>query len=136
MSVLTDLGDRLTSQSVATQGTDLFLGVLPSTPDACTALLLTGGGPASRAMSAGPGTALVERPHVQCITRASRPDDALKRAQDVWFALDHLGAVTINGVAYLHVEALQSPFELGRDEAGRFIFAVNFEVVRVPATSS
>lgn len=136
MSILGDLGDRLTSQAVATQGTDLFLGILPSTPDEVTALLLGPGGPPTRAMGAGPGNALVERPHVQCLGRSARGDGALKRAQDVFFALDGLGALKINSVQYLSVVALQSPFEVGRDEAGRYLYSVNFEVVRVPATSS
>lgn len=136
MSIYNDLGDRLTTQGAATQGTDLFLGILPSTPDECTSLLLEAGGPVVRAMSAGGASALAERPHVQVLGRSVTPDGARKRVQDAWRALDWLGPVTLNGVMYLNVEALQSPFYVGRDEAGRFIYAANFEVTRGVATSS
>ena len=134
--LLDDLADRLTSQAVATTGTDLFKSVMPSTPDELIALYQTGGGPPVEVMARGPGTAAVERPHVQVLARAARPDTAHKRAQDVWFALDALGGLTINGVRYLSVFALQSPFFLNTDDVGRYVVACNFEISRVPATSS
>lgn len=136
MSLLDDLADRLTTQGVATTGTNLFKAVMPSTPDELIALFQTGGPAPVNLMAAGPGTAVVERPHVQALARAARPDTAHKRAQDVYFALDALGDVTINGVRYLSVYALQSPFFLNTDEAGRYVYAVNFECSREPATSS
>lgn len=136
MALLDDLADRLTTQGIATSGTDLFKAVMPSTPDEIIAMYQTGGPAPVHAMSAGPGTALAERPHVQVQARAARPDTALKRVQDVWFALDALGGVTINGVRYLSVYALQSPFPLTVDATGRYIYAVNFEITREPATSS
>lgn len=134
--MLDDLADRLTTQSVATSGTDLFKSVMPSTPDEVIALFEAAGGPLTRAMSGSPGTALVERPHVQVQARAVRPDSARKRAEDVYHNLDGLGPVTINGVSYQWITALQAPFFLETDETGRYVYAVNFEVLREPATSS
>lgn len=136
MSVLDDLADRLTTQSVATTGTDLFKGNMPTTPDEVIALYMTGGPAPIHTMNAGPGTAIVERPHIQVLARASRVDTAFKRAQDVYHALDALGDVTLNGVRYLAVWALQPPFFMREDETGRKVCAVNFEVWREPATSS
>ncbi len=133
--ILDDLRDKLTSQGVATTA-ELYVHDLPSTPDELLSLHLTAGGPVERAMSAGPGTGQLERPHVQLRVRAGHPMTAYKRAQDAYNALDHLGPVTINGVLYHHVVALQSPFFLEEDLSGRYLYVCNFEVLREIATSS
>lgn len=134
--ILDDLSDYLSTNGVGTVGTNLFKGTLPSTPDAAVALFKTGGPAPVNMMGAGPGTAVVERPHVQVLARDTRSDAAEKKAQDVWSLLDAFGDKTINGVRYLSVYALQTPFFLNRDGSGREVFACNFEVTREPATSS
>lgn len=134
--LLDDLADRLTTQSVATTGTNLFKSEMPSTPDELVTLFQTAGGPPVHAMGVGPGNAQVEQPHVQVRVRSGRPDSAHKLAQDVYHALDGLGPVTINGVVYHNVFALQSPFFLDQDETGRYVYGCNFEIVRNLATSS
>ena len=136
MGLLDDLADVLTSGGVATTGTTLFKGTMPSTPDELLSLYQTGGPPPVHAMSAGPGTALVERPHVHLIARSARADAALKLARDAYGALDALGPRTINGVPYKSIFAIQDPFYFREDETGRKEFAFNVEVVREPATSS
>ena len=136
MALLDDLADVLSSAGVATIGTTLFKGTLPSTPDEAIAIYQTGGAPPVHTMSCGPGTARVERPHVQAIARSGRADAAYKLAQDAYTALDALGDRTVNGVRYLSVFALQAPFYLREDQTGRKEFSVNFEVTREPATSS
>ena len=135
MGLLDDVADVLSSGGVGTVGTSLFKGALPSTPDAVVALFETGGPGPIHAMAKGPGTALVERPHVQVLVRDARADAAKKTAQDANELLDALER-TINGVKYLSVYAIQAPFFLTRDETGRVVYAVNYEVLRVPATSS
>ena len=135
MGLSDDLCDVLSSGGLGTTGTDLFKGIVPSTPDELTAVFETGGGPTIHAMSAGPGTAILERPHVQVLTRALRADSAKKRAQDAGRLLDALQR-SVNGVRYHSVFALQSPFFLRRDEANRVEFSQNFEIVRFPASSS
>lgn len=136
MGLLDDLADRLTTQGVATTGTNLFKGMMPIGPDELLGLFVTGGAPPVHAMGAGPGGALAERPHVQIMSRSTRPDNALFLLRKAYQALDKLGPVTINGVVYRSVFALQDPFYVYVDEAGRYMFAVNFEVVRDAATSS
>ena len=130
--LLDDLYDRLTSQSVATTA-ELYKATLPSTPDEALALFEYGGPAPVHAMTK---VAVAEEPHVQVIGRATRPDTAKFRVQRVMTELDGLGPVTINGVSYLGIYALQPPFFLRTDEAGRYEFAMNFAVTRVPATSS
>ena len=134
--ILDDLADRLTTQSVATTGTDLFKGRMPPSPVEVIALFQTGGPAPINTMNAGPGTAILERPHVQALIRACTAANASKRAQDVYHALDALGPVTLNGIRYHAIWALQTPFFLRRDESDRVEYAVNFEVMRDLATSS
>ena len=135
MSLADDLADVISSGGVGTVGTDIFKGIAPSTPDELTAIFETGGGPPVHAMSAGPATALMERPHVQVLTRALRADSARKRASDANRLLDALQR-SVNGVRYHSVYALQAPFFLRRDEAGRVEYACNYEIVRAAASSS
>lgn len=130
--VLDDLADVLSSGGITTT---IIKSLLPSTPDALIALFETGGPAPIHGMARGPGTALVERPHVQLLSRDLRADGARKTAQDADRLLDALDR-TINGKRYLSVSALQAPFFLNQDEAGRKVYAVNYEILRVPATSS
>lgn len=136
MSVLTDFADKLSSGGVGTPGKDIFEGYMPAGPDDLMGLFLTGGPPPVHAMGRGPGGAVAERPHVQIISRATRPDSALFTIQKAYLALDKLGPVTINGVIYRSIFALQSPFYIYTDESSRYHFGVNFEATRDPATSS
>ena len=135
MSLLDDVADVLSSGGVGTVGTSLFKGMLPSTPDSAVALYETGGPAPVHGMARGPGSALVERPHVQLLSRAARADGAKKTAQDASRLLDALNR-SVNGVRYLTVYAIQSPFFLETDEAGRAVYAVNFEVLKALASSS
>lgn len=135
--VLDDLADLASSQGHGTVGTDLFKGLLPAQPDACVAILGPyGGAPPVEAMAGAAGRALAERPRVQVVARAPRHDAAHKKARDLWRSLDGLPARSINGVAYLSVFALQTPFHLETDGNGRAVIACNYEVVRSAASSS
>lgn len=132
MSVLDDISDVLSSGGITPS---IYKSVLPSTPDSVLALFETGGPAPIHAMAKGPGTAVVERPHVQVLSRDTRADTARHIAQQATALLDALER-TVNGVRYLSVYAIQSPFFMQRDETGRVLYAVNFEVLRVPVTSS
>lgn len=135
--ILDDLADYASSQGHGTVGTTMFKGPMPAQPDACVAILGPyGGAPPVHVMSAGPGTAPLEYPRVQVLTRDTRYDAAEKKAQDLWFSLDAFTARAINGVAYKSIDALQSPFFFERDANNRTVFACNYEIARVPATSS
>lgn len=136
MSVLDDIADRLTTQGIATTGTNLFKGFMPKGPDEVLGLFMTGGPPPVHGMGSGPGGAAAERPHLQVLCRSDRPDSALFLIRKATQNLDKLGPQTINGVVYRSVFALQDPFYVYQDESGRFIFSVNFEIVRDAATSS
>lgn len=134
MSVTHDLRDILSSGGVL-PAAQIFEGAFPSTPDTIIGLFQSGGPRSTHAMNAGPGTALVEYPHVQVRARDARPDHAQFLCEKAVRVLDALGR-TINGVRYQAIWALQPPFFLQTDDSQRAEYAVNFEAVRVPATSS
>ena len=133
--ILDDFGDLAASCGYGTVGTSIFKSVMPSTPDACVAFLLTGGAPSIEAMHAGPGVAVAERPTVAVWARDTRPDNAEKMARDL-YRLFHWQSAVKNNVRYLHIEAMQPPFLLSRDETGRPIYAFNVMATRAAATSS
>ena len=134
MALLDDLAARLTPQSVVTAA-EIYRDEMPSTPDELVALYESAGPGPEHAMGSA-ATRLIERPHVQAQVRALRPDQARLRARNIYNNLDGLGPLKINGVQYHAIFALQQPFFLDQDESGRYVFAVNFEVSRDPATSS
>lgn len=138
--LLDDLADVMSSNGLGTVGVTIFKGALPSTPDACVALLGPYGGlPPVWTMSAGPasgGRPQVERPRVQVLCRDTRYDAAEQKAVAVRFAIDGLGGFTKNGVGYKSVFMVQEPFYFERDANNREIFAANLEILRAPATSS
>lgn len=133
--LLDDLADVLSSGGIGTVGTTLFKGLLPPNPPAVTAVFAYGGAPPVWGMAPGPGTSLAERPRAQIVCRDTSLDAAEKQARDAWLLLDGLQR-TINGVVYHAVYALQSPFQLMRDENNRESVAFNVEIVRKAATSS
>lgn len=136
MALVDDIADYLSSGDIGVIGSTLFKTFLPDAPDACVAVLATGGMAPAHAMGAGPGGAQAERPNIQVLARDARPDAADFMARKAFFLLDKLGSRTINGVSYLGVFALQSPFPLPRDATARSIVACNYQILRAPATSS
>ena len=137
-----DIVDLLSSGGLGTAATDLFVGELPD--DVTTGIQVretgglgtvhTMGGVASTGLGAGAAT--VEQPRFQIISRAASYATARANMSDAFHQLDGLRERTVNGVRYLWVSAVQSPFDLGRDLNGRSRFAVNFDVVKALSTST
>ena len=133
MSLLDDVSDILTTGGLT--AATIVKSFVPSTPDDVVAIFETGGPAPVHGMARGPASALLERPHVQILSRAGRADTAKKNIQDANRLLDGLD-LTINNVRYHGIYALQSPFFMERDNSGRVTYAVNFEVLKAPASSS
>lgn len=134
MSLLDDLGDYLTSGSTGVTGTDIFLGRMPDTPAACTSIAETGGMAPEHAMSTGPGNAVLERPRVQVLARATTYAAAKTRIKIAEGLLDGLRPRTINGIQYHFASAVQPPFLLQYDSAERPVLAQNFEIHKARST--
>lgn len=129
MSVLEALADRLTSASVATTATNLFIGLLPDTPDVCVALYEYAGGAPIEVMRNN--TATLEQPSIQVMVRASRNDYPTARTlcENVRDTLTNITDETISGVRFLRVHNLTGINALGTDEKDRPEFSLSLRAV-------
>jgi len=124
-NVLDDLATRVATTISGTVGTDVFKSMLPATPDACVALIETGGLAPTRAL----GTAGIqyERPGVQFLVRGAPNDYQTPRttAQTLFEDLATIEAEDLSGTRYYISENLQEPFPLDVDENRRPTIAFN-----------
>lgn len=127
--MLEALAARLQSASVAIAGTDLFLGLMPNSPDECVALYEYAGAQPLEVMVDNAAT--LERPSVQVMTRAGRNDYPTARALMVAVrdALTQITNETISGETFLRVSQISSINALGVDENDRPRFTLSLQVV-------
>ena len=111
-----------------TFGTNMFIGVLPDTPDECIAVYDTGGS------SPAPNYDYYY-PMVQVIVRGS--SSGATAYKDTWDtieivkqALHGLHGETWNGAVYIQIMAMSDILRLGPDDHGRPLFSLNFGVHR------
>jgi len=123
--VTEDLGKAIIAGGYASaEGTDLFYGVAPSSPDNVVCLACPSGG-----MPREP-TTTVMYPSVQVYIRNTNYSTAQTKGTSIISLLDQTTTTTRNGRVYYYIEAQQSlPNYLGTDENGRHEFTVNFTVV-------
>lgn len=135
--ILDEIADYLSTGGLGTVGTDLFKAYLPEQPDAAMVISETGGTSPYRAMRSVAGGAVAERPRIQVMARAAEFDYAAARLKinNVMARLDGAGDLTLNGVRYLWIAAVQSPFPMGRDDQGRVRIGINFDVVKALSTA-
>jgi hypothetical protein len=134
--LLDDVGNYLQAQGVGTLQVDLFKGGLPmdsaNAPvhDAILALIETAGLPPFHVHTQQ--AASFEQPVVQVLIRGEPYGyaQARLRAQAAFEALDGLANVTLGTTQYLWIQALQSPFFLRVDEAGRPVIVFNVRVAK------
>lgn len=127
--MLEALADRLNSASVAVTASNMFIGLMPTTPDVCIALYEYAGSPPLEVMVDNAAT--LERPSVQLITRASRNDYPTARAL-IENARDTLTAIAneeISGVTFLRVNQISAINALGSDDNDRPRFSLSLQVV-------
>lgn len=126
MSLLTDVHAYLSANS---QGTNLFIGSLPDSPDAVAVLYPAPGLP-PREIHNRPGVAQ-ERPGLQVVVR-SAPNgwaDAEARAYAIYRLLQVSNA-TLGSGFYQRLMPMGSPFLRERDANRRAVIAVNFIAIR------
>ena len=130
MSTLEELGTYLDSDTSLTLGTDLFLGIIPETPNICVGLYEYGASaPMDFMTSAQPS---IEMPRIQATIRGEEDTYATTKAlaQTVWLSLSKLRGSTLSGTQWLRAQPLDSPTFLARDETYRPIFVANFQVFK------
>jgi hypothetical protein len=131
--ILDELGLFLQTAGVGSLGTTLFKGSLPLDHP------LTDAAPPILAMIEVPGLPVVrahdskfEQPVLQVAVKGAPFGYAAARlkAQEAWNVLDGVSNAVLSGVAYLWIEALQSPFWLRTDESNRPLIVFSIRVAR------
>jgi hypothetical protein len=126
-AMLGELVSYLAAQGVGTPGVDLFQGAMPHEPDAAL-VLQRYPGIMNTPERGDPPSVAVERPRVQVLARAPHPAQAEARAQAAYRALIRLANQRLGATWYLRAEPLQAPFDLGRDDAGRWLVGFNVQI--------
>ncbi len=75
-----------------------------------------------------------ERPNMQAISRSTRATTARANIEKVYTTLDGLTNTTMGTTRYLEFEAVQAPFQIGRDENERHLWSLNFNVKKEVST--
>lgn len=127
--MLEALADRLNSASVAVTATNLFIGLMPSSPDLCVAIYEYSGAAPLEVMNNDSAT--LERPSVQVIVRGARNDYPTARTliENVRDTLTAISNETISGVRFLRVMGLSSINALGVDDNDRPRFSLALQAV-------
>lgn len=126
MSMLTDIHAYLVANS---QGTNLYIGSLPDSPDVVVGLFAYQGRPPQSVLDVA--GIRRERPGLQVQVR-SAPNayaDAEARAYAI-FDLLQVSNATLGSGFYQEVTPFGSPFPLGRDLNRRMVIAANYLVSR------
>ncbi len=131
--LLPELGTYLQTAGIGTLGTDLFLGLLPPTPDNCVVIAEYGG--MAPEHNQGTLTLRYEFPRVQVLVRNTSYATGMLKARDIMGDMAAAADSTMSGVVYHSVDALQSPFFLQRDDNNRWVFACNYQVFKAVSSS-
>jgi len=127
--MLEALADRLQTASVATPGVNLFIGLMPNSPDVCVALYEYAGEQPLEVMVDNAAT--LERPSVQVMARATRNDypTARQLIEDVRDTLTAITNEEISGVTFLRVNQNSSINAVGTDDNDRPLFTLSLMTV-------
>jgi hypothetical protein len=116
------IADLLAAEGLGTVGTNLFVGHLPQEPDTALAIFPTGGFPAD-------GTYPLDEPTFQLRSRSLDWATGYGLLTQAYTELHGLHHTTLDGHWVVNCLGLQSaPTGIGRDEAGREEFTINFRL--------
>lgn len=126
MTILEAVGDYLQAQAQGTQGTNLFLAVMPESPDVVTCVYETAGFAPQFTM--GSAALAVDQPGLQVICRAARGDypGARDKADAIRRLLGAVTETTLSGVHVLRISPDGGILPMGEDDNGRPMVSVNF----------
>jgi len=124
-----DIKDILVAESALglTFGTDLFIGMEPTSPDNCVTIFDTPGGTPDLTLG---NDSSYGYPHLQIQIRNRSYPTGWSLAFDIKNCLHGRGPETWNGSLYTVIRCLNEPFLLDRDENNRARFIVNLEAQR------
>ena len=127
-----------------TAGSNLFKNAMGESTGRAIFVIPTVGLPAIEKFSGS--VPAMTRPRVQIVTRSTKAVGAqgipgstatMDLAEDMRDLLAGVTNASVNGTQYQRIFCLQSePYNIGRDEAGRLLFAQNYQVLRSPTTQA
>ncbi len=131
--LLDEIRTLLEQEGIGVFGTDLFAGLMPDTPDSLVALFAYAGGPPEWDHD-GPGPAW-EVAGLQVQVRNFDLVEAFERADAIYDLLAQvrnrdLADAQGRSTRYRAVVPLQSPYQLGLDDARRHLVVCNFQAYR------
>jgi hypothetical protein len=127
MTILESVGDYLAANNQGVLGTNLFLAVMPESPDACVTVYENAGNRPTFTMGAAPWA--IDRPLIQVICRGVRSDypAARDKAESIRVLLGSVTDQTISGIHIMRMESQGSIIPVGEDENLRPMISINFE---------
>ena len=133
--IIESIGDYLQNTASAfgahasqgTLGTNIFLGKMPATPDACVTIYEYEGMAPKESFGGNPYD--IDMPRIQVMVRGARDDypTARDKAKTIRDLLSDLTDVTISSTKILRVASLGAFIPLGLDDKDRPRIAVNFQ---------
>ena len=123
MPLLEDVAEYLEDATIGTVGTDIFINQMPDGVDNCISLHATRGKPPEIVWDA-------EFPGLFIRVRNTDPAASNAKANDVMMALHKLTNVTMEITPYYFITADGSPEGLGMDDKKRYIYTVQFSVIK------
>lgn len=112
-------------------GADVFISVMPNSPDVATLFTEYSASGVEHGMGGGPPTNAY--PRVQVLVRGTPDEDydvVQNRAMTLWNAMNSMGSFDVGGTHYESVMAQGVPEKMRTDENERIIFVFNHEVTR------
>ncbi len=132
--MLNEVGAYLATELSLTVGTNLWRDLMPEDePDACMAIFDYPGEPSTPGY--GNESVELENPRLAVWSRGVAHDRATPRAQAAAarIALAKIFPGTLSSVVYHWIQPMGSPALLGRDEAQRITYFVNYRVRKEPS---
>jgi hypothetical protein len=132
VTILEAVGTHLASNGHGTLGTNLFLAVMPDSPDVMTCVYETGGSPPDQVM--GSSAWAIDRPSLQIIVRAGQGDypTARDEAAAIRLLLSGITDQTLSGINVMRILPSGGLLPLGEDPLGRPMVSFNFDCMVLP----
>lgn len=129
MAMLEEVGTYIGANTSFTLGTDLYLALIPDTPDNCVAIYENVG---VTPLSTLGSTDLpqIERPDLQVIVRNTSYATGRSNIETVYRLLTAVENATLSSVLYHRIEATTTPYVYERDDSRRIMFTCNFNVMK------
>jgi hypothetical protein len=117
--MLNDLISYISGAGLATPGTNMFRGYLPTSPVDAVALYETGGPQPNKEIS-------LKKKTFQITIRSSTYQIGVTKLANLRSLLQGKSQVQIGGTFFLYILAVSEGGHLGRDDNGADLFSINF----------